>query len=298
MKRIACLMLSLLPCWAAAQPIAKTATFRFADGGEARVHEIVVGDAAKVDTLVATYGGSGCTDLGQQWLPRLADGLGIDARYVALDKRHVAPGAIGDGGVATCSSLFNVHDTPRQWMSDYMDFLSRTLEAQPGRWKQVVLVGGSEGGALAARVARARADVTHLIVVGDGGWSMRENLSALMGADVVEAAWRAIARTPDSTDSFWLGHAHRYWFDTFDHAPQGDYLALRIPVLIGVGERDRSVPAASAQDLLRAAHAAGKQNIGLVVYPGADHGLRADGHDHLHEFLRGAGQGIASGELD
>ena len=298
MKRIACLMLSLLPCGAMAQPIAKTATFRFPDGGEARVHEIVVGDAATVDTLVATYGGSGCTDLGQQWLPRLADGLGIDARYVALDKRHVEQGAIGDGGAATCSPAFNAHDTPRTWMADYMAFLSRTLEAQPGRWKNVVLVGGSEGGALAARIARARSDVTHLIVVGDGGWSMRENLSTLMGANVVEAAWKTIAREPDRADAFWLGHAHRYWFDTFDHAPQGDYLALQIPVLIGFGERDRSVPVASAQDLLRAAHAAGKQNIGLVVYPGADHSLQAQGQDHLREFLRGAGQGIASGELD
>lgn len=298
MKRIACMMLSLLPWPAMAGAGVETTIFRFTDGGEARAHEIVVGDAGTVDTLVATYGGSGCTDLGQQWLPRLADGLGIEARYVALDKRHVDPSAIGDGGAATCSPAFDVHDTPRQWMSDYMAFLSRTLDAQPGRWKKVVLVGGSEGGALAARVARARSDVTHLIVVGDGGWSMRENLSALMGADVVEAAWKTIARTPDSADAFWLGHAHRYWFDTFDHAPQGDYLALQIPVLIGFGERDRSVPAASAQDLLRAAHAAGKQNIGLVVYPGADHSLQAQGRDHLREFLRGAGQGIASGELE
>ena len=300
MTRIARLTLVLLflPWLATAQPVARADTFHFTEGGEATAHEIVVGDPSTVDTIVFTYGGSGCTDLGKKWLPRVAEGMGIEARYVALDKRHVAKGAIGDGGSATCSSAFNAHDTPRKWMADYMDFLSRTLEAQPGCWKNVVLVGGSEGGALAARIARARSDVTHLIIVGDGGWSMRENLSALMGADVVEDAWKTIAREPDRTDAFWLGHAHRYWFDTFDHAPQADYLALQIPVLIGFGERDRSVPVASAQDLLRAAHAAGKQNIGLVVYPGADHSLQSDGHDHLHEFLRGAGQGIASGELE
>lgn len=287
-----------LPWAAAAQPFPKTETFRFAEGGEAAVHETVVGDAAAVDTLVFTYGGSGCTDLGRHWLPRLASGMGIDARYIALDKRHVEPGAVGDGGGASCSTAFHARNTPRQWMADYMEFISRTLDEAPQRWKKVVLVGGSEGGALAARVARSRADITHLIVVGDGGWSMRENLSSLMGAEAVEAAWKDIARHPDSTQKTWLGHPYRYWFDTFDHAPLGDYLALDIPVLIGFGERDRSVPAASAHDVLRVAHAAGKKNIGLVVYPGADHRLDADGRDFLAEFLRGAGQGIASGQLE
>ncbi len=96
----------------------------------------------------------------------------------------------------------------------------------------------------------------------------------------------------------WLGHPNRYWFDTFDHAPLVDYLALDMPVLIGIGERDRSVPAASAHEILRAAQAAGKKNIGLVVYPGADHSLQADGRDYLQEFLRGAGQGIGTDVLE
>ncbi len=297
MHRIARLLMAmvLFPVAAWAQSAPSAGTFRFTHGGTAAFHEIVRGDASTLDTLVFTYGGSGCTDLGRFWLPRLADGLGIDARYLALDKRHVDQGAIGDGGGAACSAAFNEHNTPRQWMADYMAFISRTLEEQPQRWKKIVLVGGSEGGALAARVARARFDVTHLVVVGDGGWSMRENLSSLMGAEAVEAAWQEIARHPASTDRTWLGHPYRYWFDTFDHAPLVDYLALEMPVLIGVGERDRSVPAASAQEVLRAAHAAGKKNIGVVVYPGADHSLRAGDHDYLQDFLRGAGQGIANG---
>ncbi|WP_334177293.1 alpha/beta hydrolase [Pseudoxanthomonas sp.] len=288
----------LLPCVAKAQSGPQAGVFSFLDGGLAGVHDVVVGEAAMVDTLVFTYGGSGCTDLGRHWLPRLAAGMGINARYVALNKRHVAEGTVGDGGGTACSPAFNAQNTPRQWMADYMEFISRTLEEHPGRWKKIVLVGGSEGGALAARIARSRSDVTHLVVVGDGGWSMRENLSSLMGAEAVEAAWKDIARHPGSTDRIWLGHPYRYWFDTFDHAPLADYLALDIPVLIGFGERDRSVPVASAHEVLRAAQVAGKKNIGLVVYPGADHGLNAEGHDFLADFLRGAGQGVASGQLD
>lgn len=272
--------------------------FLFADGGTATMHEIVVGDPAAVDTLVFTYGGSGCVDLGRDWLPMIARAMDIPARFLALNKRYVVTGHAHGGGSEMCSSDFRTRNLPRYWMADYMEFISRTLEAQPGRWNKVVLVGASEGGALATRIARSRSDITHLVVVGDGGWSMRDNLSSMMGGEVVEAAWRDIARRPDSTEILWLGHPYRYWFDTFDHAPLADYLALQIPVLIGFGERDRSVPVASAYEVLRAAQAAGKRNIGLMVYPGADHSLQTEGHDHLREFLQGAGQGIATGKLD
>ncbi len=165
MNRIVHLLLAmlLLPATVWAQSAPRTGTFRFQEGGLATYNEIARGDTSMVDTLVFTYGGSGCADLGRDWLPRLADGLGIDARYIALNKRHVVIGAISDGGGATCSAVFNQHNTPRQWMADYMEFISRMLEEQPQRWKKVVLVGGSEGGALAVRVARARADVTHLL---------------------------------------------------------------------------------------------------------------------------------------
>lgn len=292
------LFAALCATQALAEPAVRVDTFRFPDGGAADFHEIVVGDAASVDTIVFTYGGSGCIDLGRHWLPRVASGMGIQARFLSLNKRHVGQGQDSGGSGEGCSPAFNAHDVPRQWMGDYMAFVSRKLGEAPDRWKNVVLVGASEGGALAARVARSRTDVTHLVVVGDGGWSMRDILASLVGPGAVDDAWRDIAGDPDSPDRMWMGHSHRYWFDVFDHAPLRDYLALDIPVLIGFGERDRSVPLASAQDVLRSARAAGKRNIGLVVYPGADHGLRVGEHDYLGEFLRGAGQGIAAGDMD
>lgn len=288
----------LLPAVGSAKSVPAMGIFRFTDGGESTFHEVLRGDADAVETIVFTYGGSGCSDLGHHWLPRLANGMGIDARYLALNKRHVDKGAMGDGGGATCSADFNAYNTSRQWMADYMEFISRTLDAHPRRWKNIVLVGASEGGALAARVARARSDISHLVVVGDGGWSMRDNLASILGADEVEAAWKEIARHPASTERMWLGHPYRYWFDTLDHTPLGDYLALEMPVLIAFGERDRSVPVASGHEVLRAAQAAGKKNIGLVVYPGADHSLLAEEQDFLDEFLRGAAHGIRHGAIE
>lgn len=301
MKPMVALMLalaSLAVTTASAGPNVHGAKFRFADGHESDFHEVVVGDPKTMDTIVFTYGGSGCTDLGIDWLPRLATDMGIHARYVSLNKRHVRAGENSGGASEPCSPAFRTHDIPRQWMTDYMAFVSRTLAESDGRWKNVVLVGGSEGGALAARVARAREDITHLVVIGDGGWSMRDILGTIVGPDAVEAAWKDIAQDPGNIDTMWMGHPYRYWFDVFDHAPLADYLALDIPVLIGFGEHDRSVPVAAGQDILRTAHAAGKRNIGLVVYPGADHSLQAEGHSYLPAFLQGVGQAIITGNLD
>ncbi len=78
-------------------------------------------------------------------------------------------------------------------------------------------------------------------------------------------------------------------------SPIGDYLALEIPVLIAIGERDKSVPSASALDVQKSATASGKKNIGVVVYPGADHLLRAGDFSYRAEFLRQAGKGVQEG---
>lgn len=281
-----------------AEPMARAGQFAFADGHVSDFHEIVVGDPATVDTIVFTFGGSGCRDLGPTWLPQIAEGMGIEARYVSLNKRHVRHGEDGAGASEHCSRAFNAHNVPHRWWADVMAFVSGQIGDARDRWKNIVLVAGSEGGAVAARVARSRTDITHLVVIGSGGWSMRDILGTIIGPEAVQAAWLDIARAPDDIDSMWMGHPYRYWAEVFDRDALGDYLALDIPVLIGFGERDRSNPVAGAQDILRAAHAAGKRNVGLVVYPGADHSLHTEEGSYLGEFLRGAGHGIATGQLD
>ena len=265
--------------------------FQFKDGGEAIYYSIQPDLAGTIETVVFFYGGSGCVSW-KNHLPVFADEMGIEAKYLALNKRHV-----GDSGSSLdqCGNSFHEQNDPRQWMSEYMEFISTTLKQMPARPRNVVLVGISEGGAVAARVARARNDITHLIVIGDGGWSMRDNLGVLMGQEAVSREWPKIASEPNNTEKSWLGNPFRYWFDVMDYSPMDDYLALEIPVIIAIGERDRSVPSASALDVQKNALAAGKNNIGVVVYPGADHFLKADELSYRAEFFKQAGQGIKQG---
>lgn len=278
-----------------AGPASRPAVIAFEDGGQATYHVLESGEPEALDTLVFVIGGSGCSDVGAGLLPRVTGAMDMPARYLALNKRHVQPGARGDGGAEQCGRPFNEDDVPSRWVADTTAFVRSVLAGDAARWKKVVIVGASEGGAVAASVARATPEATHLVVIGDGGWSMRDNLRVLLGAEEVARAWSEITRSPDSAESMWLGHSHRYWFDVMDREPLQDYLALDIPVLIAVGERDRSIPVGSAQHVLVAALKAGKRNIGLVMYPGADHQLWDGERSYLEEFLAQVGRGVQEG---
>lgn len=61
-------------------------------------------------------------------------------------------------------------------------------------------------------------------------------------------------------------------------------------VLLGMGEADRSVPVASARALVAEFQAAGKPNLRLEVYPGADHRLSAPGVEYRDAFFRTLGE--------
>ena len=113
MKGIFGVLLTIMLCPVMAQTPASGKAFRFSDGGTSTVYEIVRGDPAAVDTLVFTYGGSGCTDLARYWLPTLADGMAIPARFMALNKRHVASGQAQRGGSDSCSRAFRAWNLPR-----------------------------------------------------------------------------------------------------------------------------------------------------------------------------------------
>jgi alpha-beta hydrolase superfamily lysophospholipase len=63
--------------------------------------------------------------------------------------------------------------------------------------------------------------------------------------------------------------------------------SLSIPVIIGIGERDASVPAESARDLQRQFTAAGKNNAHVHIYPRADHRLATSARPYRTDFFGG-----------
>ncbi|MFZ2405994.1 MAG: dienelactone hydrolase family protein [Methylobacter sp.] len=132
--------------------------------------------------------------------------------------------------------------------------------------------------------------ITHLAIIGSGGYSMRKSLATLahrgaIGFDADEG-WNKILSDPRSIEQDWYGNPYRWWSDVMDIDPLPDFLKLNIPIIVGMGENDQSVPVESARFLDAKFKEAGKNNLTLKVYPEADHRLNGDGISHRDEFFR------------
>lgn len=262
-----------------------SATYRYHDGGTSLYYSFTVNESSETDTLVFFYGGSGCPSW-KYVMPGYVDGLSTSARVFALNKRYVADRSTGMFG---CGKDFHLANTPDQWVADYAEFIAAKLKAAPSKPKNVVLVGVSEGALAAVRVAGLMPEITHLALIGDGGYTMRKSLSVLRQKGAisfdVESGLREIATDPRSLEKSWYGNSYRWWSDIMDIDPIPYFLKLDIPILIGIGEQDESVPVESARFLASQFKEASKSNLILNVYPGADHRLNGNGISHRSEFF-------------
>lgn len=265
-------------------------TFRYQDGGSGIYYAFTVGDDPQPDTAVFFYGATGCPSW-KAVMPGYVGGVAVAARVFVLNKRFVPDRSLG---LLDCGRDFHLANNPAQWVADYSEFIAAQLAASTPKPKNVVLVGVSEGALPATRIARLRPEVTHLAIIGSGAYSLRRSLATLRqrGAIAfdVDAGWRKIAADPRSIEHNWYGNPHRWWSDVLDMDPLPDLLELNIPILVGIGEQDESVPVESAHFLAAQFKEAGKRNLVLRVYPGADHRLHGRGTAHRNEFFAELGR--------
>jgi len=260
-------------------------SFQYKDGGSSIYYTFAVGDASQPDTVLFFYGGTGCPSW-KSVMPDYVSGLTVSARVFVLNKRFVDDRSIG---LFDCGREFNLANNLDQWVADYREFIMAQLGSNAFKPKNVVLVGVSEGAWTATRVAGQYPEITHLAIIGSGGYSMRKSLATLKQRGAiwfdVDAGWEKIATDPRSIEKDWYGNPYRWWSDVMDIDPLTDFLKLNIPVLVGFGEKDESVPVESARFLEAKFKEVGKSNLILKVYPGADHRLNGNGVSYRNEFF-------------
>lgn len=219
-------------------------------------------------------------------MPDYVSGLTVAARVFVLNKRFVPDRSIG---LFDCGRDFHLANNPEQWVADYSEFIATQISSIAPKPINVVLVGVSEGALPAAKIAGLLPVVTHLAIIGSGGYSMRKSLATLKQRGAVwfdvDSGWEKIAADPRSIEKDWYGNPYRWWSDIIDIEPLPDFLKLNIPVVLGIGEQDESVPVESARFLASQFKNAGKSNLILHVYPGADHRLSGNGISHRSEFF-------------
>lgn len=260
-------------------------SFQYKDGGSSTYYSFVVSDASQSDTVVFFYGATGCPSW-KSVMPGYVSGLTVSARVFVLNKRFVPDRSTG---LFNCGREFHLANNPDQWVADYSEFIMAQISSIAPKPKNIVLVGVSEGALSAAKVARLSPEITHLAIIGSGGYSMRKSLATLRQKGAIQfdvnSGWEKITTDPRSIEKDWYGNPYRWWTGIMDIEPITDLLKLNIPILVGIGEQDQSVPVESVHFLETKFKEAGKDNLILKVYPESDHRLNGNGISHRNEFF-------------
>ena len=230
--------------------------------------------------LLVYLGGSGRGSV-LRHAPQLAGVLAMGVEVVVAEKR-----GMGEEGVLDEQAYLEHADKPTR-VADAL----RVVEAHARHLAPsapLVLVGGSEGGDVAAAVAARSPRVTHLVLIGcGGGWSQERELRVLLRDHAGYLGLRdevdldvqlARMRSDPRSLTLWAGHPYRRWTSYLWSPPLDDLLGVEVPVFLVHGDRDGSVPVQSARAVQIAFARVGKGNLTYVELAGVDHALnQADG---------------------
>lgn len=272
------------PAPAAAPVPATAATLARADGSEI-VYYVERRAARGRQPLLIMLQGSGCDSVTLndriRWMARL---LAPGHALLTIEKYGVATGADGND----CPVDFWRGNTLTQRVLDAAHVVA-ALRRQ-GWWNgELVIFGGSEGGAVAALAAPLIPETRAVVIWSSGiGLPIGQMIRAALPPAMIAEADRvfAEARANPAAGRHWSGAGYRWWADAIDQLPARGLVQTPAPVLMIHGTRDESAPVASARAARDLAAAAGKADFTYREYAGYDHFMvDAGGIDHRREVV-------------
>jgi pimeloyl-ACP methyl ester carboxylesterase len=218
----------------------------------------------------------------------VADVFKDRARVLIVEKPGVKYLFQPQGG---CKELveFNREHTLEQW-AEANEAAIRAARKLPRIDKsRTLVVGHSEGGLVACRIARDLPEtVTHVSTIAGGGASQLFDLIALARkgeffdevspdaearAQYVLNRWKEIEAEPTSAEKFFFGFAYRRWSTFLAASPIEELTAVRAKIYIAQGTADKAVDPASA-DVLHAQLIAKNKQVTYDRVEGANHSFR------------------------
>ncbi|MDB4951463.1 MAG: hypothetical protein JWM27_4112 [Gemmatimonadetes bacterium] len=196
---------------------------------------------------------------------QVADTLGRRGIAVLrLDDRGVG----ASGGDPSSATTADLADDVRAAVA----YLRTRPEVDPRR---LAVAGHSEGAAIATMVAAGDSDVRAVALLAGQAWAGRrlnrsQNREALARSGLSGARLdSALAALGPRVDSL---AARLPWFRYYlEYDPLPAARALRVPVLVLHGGRDRQVGPEQARELAAAIRAGGNGDVTVRVFPGLDH---------------------------
>ncbi len=245
--------------------------------------------------IILTIGGSGAQSLFMKVGDRIGGGFQNmllqaskgQCRVLCVEKPGVKfleqierPGsAIGS------SEEFRREHTLDRWTDANVDALRACLSLPNIDTARVMVLGHSEGADVAAFVAAAMKEVTHVAPLSGGGPTQLFGLCELRARalpgdqpgdadkrrDAFYQEWDKVLADPQSIDAMWMGHPHRRWSTFLSRSPVEALCRSKANVYLAHGTEDQSSPVTDF-DLTKAELRARGRNVVAERITGADHG--------------------------
>lgn len=232
-----------------------------------------VGDGDKDAPLVLFIQGSGSgsnfveiegkvyPQNGQVPLHDLAKGK---IRLIMVEKPGVKFLDKGAGGIDPANAEFKKEHTLDRWSEACGASLRAARRIEGVNPNKIMVVGHSEGGLVACRVAAQHPFVTHVATLAGGGVTQLYDLMTLVRKGVFAgsvsddpekriawftAEWKKVLEDPDSADKLFLGHPNRRWSSFLSTSPVEELAKYNGKIYIAQGVEDSAVDISSADAL-------------------------------------------------
>lgn len=230
----------------------------------------------------------------------LADVVRGRARLLIVEKPGVTflDGPSDPGGATASSPLFRAEHTLDRWTEAVHAAVEAARKLPDIDAAAVLVVGHSEGGLVAAKLAAEHDWITHVAVLAGGGPSQLYDLLALARegeffpsisdnandrVQYVLQEWQKILADPDNQERLFFGHPYRRWSSFLRTSTLEQLLRTRARIYAAQGTEDRAV-AWGSFELLRAELLARGKDARFDAVTGGDHsfsivtqGQREDG---------------------
>lgn len=221
------------------------------------------------------------------WLP-----LARSGRYavMAVDKPYQSdePQKGPFGSAIGCAGAFNAHFSYDAWLRTLRQAVQHALRRPEVDARRVLVIGVSEGGQMAAGLARALPEVTDVVLVGANGPTQLYDFAAniyrssdsdevkLLRLQELDATFSAISADPKSTTKFAWGHPYLRWSSFFAQSTAENLAHSTARVYLASGMQDNSVPILSTEAMYARLRAQGR-DVTFRRVPLAGHSLVPDG---------------------
>jgi pimeloyl-ACP methyl ester carboxylesterase len=259
-------------------------------------------DARDDRPLILVLQGSGCASnflkrdgrVAGSWFAFVRQATKQRAQILLVDKPGVKlfdfPERPGD--TTGCSEEFLREHTGDRWITALSAALAGVETLRGTKPRAILVLGHSEGGVMAPRLAARHKGITHVAALASAPVSqlhdfveMADRTTGIYASQTGSRAdhlantldaWRAIQSDPDNDSKRVFGHTHRYWADKFAPVQYDPIARSGAKIFLAYGDRDEnSLP--SKQDQFAIEMMIRKADLTWIRIPNVDHGFAAKG---------------------